>query len=82
MTIPTQTLVEYIEKNGIDSRNLFYSIPTQCPSYAFLGKKLGDFPEAEYCSDYGTHIGIHQDIELEDLDYVEKVVGDFIKSKK
>ena len=41
--------VTYIENAGIDSRNLFYSIPTQCPSYAFLGKKPGDFPEAEYC---------------------------------
>jgi len=57
--------VSYIEDNGIDSRNLFYSIPTQCANYAFLGKKIGDFPEAEFCSDHGTHIGIHQDIELE-----------------
>jgi len=73
--------VEYIENAGIDSRNLFYSIPTQCPSYAFLGKKLGQFPEAEYCSDHGTHIGIHQDIELEDLDYIEQVVKNFIQLK-
>jgi dTDP-4-amino-4,6-dideoxygalactose transaminase len=73
--------VDYIEKAGVDSRNLFYSIPTQCPSYAFLGKKLGDFPEAEYCSDHGTHIGIHQDIELDDLDYVVEVVQNFLKSK-
>jgi len=73
--------VNYIENAGVDSRNLFYSIPTQCPNYAFLGKKLGQFPEAEYCSDHGTHIGIHQDIELEDLDYVERVVKDFIQSK-
>lgn len=74
--------VGYIEDHGIDSRNLFYSIPTQCSSYDFLGKKLGDFPEAEYCSDHGTHIGIHQDIKLKDLDYVEKVVSEFINSKK
>jgi dTDP-4-amino-4,6-dideoxygalactose transaminase len=73
--------VAYLEQSGVDSRNLFYSIPTQCPSYAFLGKKLGDFPEAEYCSNNGTHIGIHQDIELKDLDYVTQVTGDFLKSK-
>lgn len=73
--------VRYLEREGIDSRNLFYSIPTQCPSYAFLGKKLGDFPEAEYCSDHGTHIGIHQDIELDQLDYVVEVTGAFLKSK-
>ena len=77
-----EEFVKFIEDAGIDSRNLFYSIPTQCPSYAFLGKKLGDFPETEYCSDNGTHIGIHQDIELEDLDYVEKVVQDFLQCRK
>lgn len=73
--------VAYLDERGVDSRNLFYSIPTQCPSYAFLGKKLGDFPEAEYCSNHGTHIGIHQDIELEQLDYVVEVTKDFLKAK-
>lgn len=73
--------VAYIEEKGVDSRNLFYSMPTQCPSYAFLGYKLGDFPEAEYCSDHGTHIGIHQDIEVGQLDYVVEVVESFLKAK-
>jgi len=73
--------VKYIEAAGIDSRNLFYSMPTQCPSYAFLGHKLGDFPEAEYCSDNGCHIGIHQDIDIDDLDYVVEVVASFLKEK-
>lgn len=70
-----------LEENGVDSRNLFYSMPTQCPSYAFLGHKRGDFPEAEYCSDHGTHIGIHQDIGLEQLDHVAGVVERFLKKK-
>ncbi len=73
--------VAYIESKGVDSRNLFYSMPTQCPSYSFLGHKLGDFPEAEYCSDHGTHIGIHQDIEVSQLDYVVEVVEGFLKGK-
>ena len=73
--------VDYLDKAGIDSRNLFYSIPTQCDSYAFMGHKLGEFPESEYCSDYGFHIGIHQDIELADLDYTVEAVDDFLKSK-
>ena len=72
--------VHYIESRGIDSRNLFYSMPTQCPSYAFLGHRLGDFPEAEYCSRQGTHIGIHQDLDREALDYVVEVVREFIQS--
>ena len=73
--------VAHLDGAGVDSRNLFYSIPTQCPSYAFLGKRPGDFPEAEYCSNNGTHIGIHQDIELEQLDYVVEVTEDFLRVK-
>lgn len=73
-----EEFVQYLENKGIDSRNLFYSIPTQCPNYSFLGKQLGDYPEAEYCSDYGTHIGIHQGLEIEDLDYVLQVVDEFL----
>ncbi len=70
--------VAHIESQGVDSRNLFYSIPTQCESYEFLGHKLGDFPESEYCSNHGTHIGIHQHLELHQLDYAADVVEKFL----
>ena len=71
-------MVAYLDHAGVDSRNLFFSIPTQCPSYRFLGYHLGDFPEAEYCGNNGFHIGIHQDIELPQLDYVVEVVDKFL----
>jgi dTDP-4-amino-4,6-dideoxygalactose transaminase len=74
-------MVNYLDQAGIDSRNLFYSMPTQCPSYAFLGHRLGDFPEAEYCGDHGFHFGIHQDIEIDQLDYVIDQVEKFLRSK-
>lgn len=73
--------VDYLLDRGVDSRNLFYSIPTQIPAYKFLKKKLGTFPEAEFCSDHGTHIGVHQDLSLDDCAYVIEVVGAFLKSK-
>lgn len=73
--------VTYLEREGVDSRNLFYSIPTQTPSYAFMGFKAGDFPESEFCSDNGTHIGCHQDIELDQMDHVIAVVKKFLASK-
>lgn len=74
-------MVDYLDEKGIDSRNLFYSIPTQCMSYEFLGYQSGDFPEAEYCSDFGFHIGIHQDIEIAQLDYVVETIEQFLKNK-
>ena len=73
--------VTYLERQGVDSRNLFYSIPTQTESYQFMGHKLGDFPQSEYCSDNGTHIGCHQDVGIVQMDYVVQVVEEFLKSK-
>lgn len=81
LSFTKEEMVDYLDKEGIDSRNLFYSMPTQCPSYAFLDYKLGDFPEAEYCSDFGFHIGIHQDIEINQLDYIVEIVEKFLKDK-
>ncbi len=74
--------VRFIEGAGIDSRNLFYSMPTQMESYKFLGHKLGEFPNAEYFGNNGCHIGVHQDLEVADLDYAVEVVRKFIKMKR
>lgn len=71
----------FLLQKGVDSRNLFYSIPTQCPSYAFLGHRLGDFPNSEYLSNNGIHIGVHQDLEISQCQYVVKVIGEFLKGK-
>ncbi len=74
-------MVDHLDAAGIDSRNLFASIPTQCPSYAFLGYRPGDFPEAEYCGDHGFHIGIHQDLDEGHLDHVVETVARFLAAK-
>lgn len=72
--------VDFLEKNGIDTRSLFSSMPTQCRGFEFLGYRLGEFPEAEYVGNNGIHIGVHQDITDEHIDYfidvVERFLGD------
>ncbi len=69
---------EYLEREGIQTRDLFSSMPTQCAGFSFLGYKLGDFPNAEYIGNNGLHIGIHQDINKGKLDYIIKTVGKFL----
>jgi dTDP-4-amino-4,6-dideoxygalactose transaminase len=71
-------LVYFLEKQGIDSRNLFSSMPTQCPGFKFLGYKLGQFPEAEYIGEKGLHLGIHQDMGQRELDYILNAIKDFL----
>ena len=69
----------YLEQHGIDSRNLFQSMPTQCPGFAFLGGRYGEFPEAEYVANYGLHIGVHQDIAETQIDYLAEVLDSMVK---
>lgn len=73
--------VYFLEKQGIDTRNLFLSMPTQCPGFYFLGYKLGDFPEAEYIGNNGLHIGIHQNLTKRHFDYFLKKIRDFLEIK-
>jgi dTDP-4-amino-4,6-dideoxygalactose transaminase len=74
-------LVNHLESNGIDTRSLFQSMPTQCRGFESLGYKLGQFPNAELCGTNGLHIGIHQDITNDDVSYVLEVIGEFIRQK-
>ncbi|MDD3312153.1 DegT/DnrJ/EryC1/StrS family aminotransferase, partial [Pseudodesulfovibrio sp.] len=71
-------LTNYLEKNGIETRNLFQSMPTQCPGFAYLGHQLGEFPEAEYIGVNGLHIGCHQDLTTEHMAYFLQVVERFL----
>lgn len=70
--------VDFLEKSGVETRSLFSSMPTQCPGFEFLGYKLGEFPNAEYVGNNGLHIGVHQDIDEEDIDYFIDVVERFL----
>ena len=74
-------LAQHLEQRGVDTRSLFLSMPTQCPGFAFLGRKLGEFPEAEYVGNHGLHIGVHQNLTQEHLDYVFKVLDEFMASR-
>lgn len=73
-------IVDFMEKKGIDTRNLFLSMPTQCPGFAFLKYRLGDFPNAEYIGNNGLHIGIHQDIDEEKIEYIINTIAEFLEN--
>ena len=73
-----EQLVDFLEKRDIDTRTLFSSIPTQCAGFCYLGYKPGDFPNSEYIGDNGIHIGVHQDLEREHLDYFIDCIEEFL----
>jgi len=71
-------IVDYLEKQGVDTRSLFQSMPTQCPGFAFLGYRHGDFPNAEFMGTNGFHIGVHHGLNDEDISYVLECFDEFI----
>lgn len=71
-------MVDFLEKKGIDTRNLFSSIPTQTPAFSFMGEKEGKYPEAEYVGRNGFHIGVHQDLEQRHIEYFIDTVAGFL----
>ncbi len=70
--------LEYLNEKGIESRNLFSSIPTQVPAYAFLGHQLGEFPVAERIGDCGLYVPCHQNLTEEDLGFVAETLRELL----
>lgn len=73
-------LYKHLEKNGIQCKTLFGSLPTQHPAFDFLGHKLGDFPIAEYIGRNGLHFGIHQYLRRQDIEYISEIIHKFKQS--
>jgi dTDP-4-amino-4,6-dideoxygalactose transaminase len=72
-------LTQYLEKSGIETRTLFASMPTQCVGFDYLGYELGQFPNAEYMGINGIHIGVHQDVGIEEMAYVLEILAEFLE---
>ena len=75
-------LAAYLERHGIETRTLFASMPTQCPGFAFLGHREGEFPVAEYMGRNGLHIGCHHDLGLAEMEYFLHVLDRFLTERQ
>lgn len=63
-----------LEKNGIETRQLFGCIPTQQPAYAHLKDAYKSMlPHAEYAGNNGFYVGCHQYLVQEDLEYMVSI---------
>ena len=64
-----------LERDGVETRPLFGSIPTQQPAFANLRDAYsGKLPNADYAGLHGMYVGCHQYLERPDLD---QIVGAF-----
>ena len=74
-------IYEHLEKEGIQCKRNFGSMPTQHNAFKYLGHKLGDFPEAEYVGNNGLHFGIHQFLSKDKLDYASDILHKYLEKK-
>jgi dTDP-4-amino-4,6-dideoxygalactose transaminase len=70
--------LKYLHEKGIECRQLFSSIPTQVPAYAFLGHRLGEFPVAERIGDCGLYVPCHQNLDEADLRRIAQTLGELL----
>ena len=71
-----EPLSAYLEQRGIQCKTLFGSLPTQHGAFRFLGYRAGTFPVAERIGRTGLHVGVHQYLTDDDIEYV----ADSVKS--
>ena len=75
-----EVFANHLEEQDIHWKRNFGSIPTQHTAFSYLDYSLGDFPEAEHVGDHGLHIGVHQHLSPDDVEYVcENLIEGFKK---
>jgi len=80
--ISRKGLRKELEQQGIETRPLYGSIPTQQPSFKYLKNKYIDkLPNAEYLGKNAFFIGCHQYLNHEDLDYIIKVFRNILNNR-
>lgn len=72
-------VVNYLEKHGIETREMFPLISQ--PFYQKIFKiKKGSYPVADWINDNGFYIGCHQKMKKTELDYIVKIFFNFFKT--
>ena len=79
--IDRDELQSYLEKNGVQVKTLFGSLPTQHKVFGFLGYKPGKFPQAEYIGKKGLHVGCHPYLMKDDIDYFVDLLQSYIQKE-
>lgn len=71
-------LYQHLERQGIQCKTLFGSLPTQHRAFAFLGHRLGQFPVAERIGRTGLHFGVHQYLTDDDITYAAESLAAYV----
>ena len=72
-------MVNYLEDNGIETRPLFAGcLPDQPAFRKSKGRKVGNLKNSRYARDNVFFFGIHPGIGISDLNYICKVISNYM----
>lgn len=77
--ISCKHLVEYLEKNNIETRPMLPLLNQPIYKKIFGEDIEKNYPNAEYIDHNGFYIGCHHGMEQGDLDYVVQVIGAYLE---
>jgi dTDP-4-amino-4,6-dideoxygalactose transaminase len=81
--ISRKELRRTLEANGVETRPLFGSIPTQQPAYAHLkGEYAGKLPVAERLGQQAFYVGCHQYLTPSNLEYMVSVFRKILRGRR
>lgn len=72
-------LIEYFEKNGIQTRPIFSGNVLRHPAFQIQSPE--GFPGADYVMKNGLLLGIHQGMNDEQIEYIKQTFNDFINGR-
>jgi len=81
--ISRKELRRTLEANGVETRPLFGSIPTQQPAYAHLRDEYaGKIPVTESLGQHAFYVGCHQYLTPDNLEYMVGVFHQILRGKR
>ena len=72
-------MTEWLEENGIETRDMMPLINQPCYEGMWNPE---DYPRAQMVDKCGFYVGIHQDLTIEDLDYIADKIGEYYDTDK
>ncbi|MBN2213293.1 MAG: DegT/DnrJ/EryC1/StrS family aminotransferase [Bacteroidales bacterium] len=75
-----EELIDYLEKQGIQTRRMFYPLHRQ-PCFSHLNYKEDDFPVAREAYQKGMSLPIHCGLRKDDIRYICSSIKDFYAKK-
>jgi len=76
--VSKEPIMKWLNENGIETRDMLPILGQ--PAFSYL--KREDYPVSDWIEQSGFYVGVHQDLEPDDIQYVVDRIGEFFDRQK